>query len=131
ERSTGIFFPRDTRHLALAVLDLAQFAKDRSLLGDVFRFGNLAGFEPHLKFEQPLLDGSVVGVLLLRDLGEGAKDELHRVDGNQQQIVDQKHRSLSSPYHVRVSAGCSRSCKAATGRYNGSSSGSRSAWRCD
>ena len=91
-----------TEPLTLAILDLPQLAKDRRLFGNVLFFGHVSGFQADLQFQQFFLYRSVVGVLLLCNLGEGAEDELHPVDGEQQQVVYQEHGFLSSLFPARA-----------------------------
>src|SRR4051794_14492193 len=64
ERLAGILFTRDASHLALAVLNLAQLAKDRCFLRNILFFSHVTRLEPHLQLEQALFYRRIVGVLL-------------------------------------------------------------------
>ena len=88
------FFGLRTSHTAPANFDSAEFPEYLRFLANVLLFGDFARFERELQFQQAPLTGRAIRILLFSDLLKRAQDELDTQNGQAQQIVDQKHKTL-------------------------------------
>src|SRR6185312_13461074 len=77
----GTFFRWKAGEFALAVLDFAKIAQNLCFTFDVLVFSDRAFFEFDLQVEELLFQRSVIGVLLLGDLGQSPQDGLEAGEG--------------------------------------------------